>query len=173
MKVPRIKKKFVAIGLASGLAMGAAGIAAAYFSSTGTGKGSAKVGSATHLTVSQTSTNGTTYLYPDGTTTTLTFTITNPGKGTQHYVVTASDASIATAGTVKGLAVTYGSTAAIPGCKSTWFSATANPESGNLTTGGTTTDTVVVSMNNGTGPTGSTQNTCSGHSPKVLLHVTG
>ena len=40
-------KKVVAIGLATGLILGAAGVAVAYFTSTGTGTGTGTVGSPT------------------------------------------------------------------------------------------------------------------------------
>ncbi len=43
-----MNKKVVAIGLAAGMTLGAAGAAFAYFTTTGSGTGSATTGSASH-----------------------------------------------------------------------------------------------------------------------------
>jgi hypothetical protein len=51
VKLPKLSKKLVAIGAATGLAMGAAGIAAAYFTSSGSGTGSATVAAKATWTV--------------------------------------------------------------------------------------------------------------------------
>ena len=86
-----MNKKVAAIGLATWLALGAAGAAFAYFTSTGSGNGSATTGSSQSVTVVQ---DSITYngpagdnvldpnLYP-GDTATVAFGITNPG-GNQH-----------------------------------------------------------------------------------------
>jgi hypothetical protein len=82
------RKRF--IGALSVIAvLAAAGAAIAYFTSTGTGTGSATVGSASNWTVAQTGTSGGP-LYPDPTIgsgpniVTDTYTVTNPGKGSQN-----------------------------------------------------------------------------------------
>ena len=46
-----MNKKVAAIGLAAGLALGAAGAAFAYFTTAGQGTGNASVGSSSHWTV--------------------------------------------------------------------------------------------------------------------------
>ena len=51
MKLPRFKKKVVAIGLVGGLAIGAGGIAAAFLTATGSGTGTATVASAVSVTM--------------------------------------------------------------------------------------------------------------------------
>ena len=51
VKLPNLKKKYVAGALAAGLIMGAAGIAAAYFGVTGSGAGTAATGHATNVTI--------------------------------------------------------------------------------------------------------------------------
>lgn len=53
VKLPHFKKKYIAGALAAGLIMGAAGLAAAYFSASGSGTGAAKVGSASALRIRQ------------------------------------------------------------------------------------------------------------------------
>jgi len=60
-----MNKKVAAIGLAAGLALGAAGAAFAYFTSTGSGSGTGTVGTATSWSVAGGSVVGT--LYPDAT----------------------------------------------------------------------------------------------------------
>jgi len=93
-----MNKKVVAIGLAAGLTLGAAGAAFAYFTGTGTGTGSADTGSvtSTDLAISSTTPTG---LLPGGPAGTIDLTITNNGSGAE-YVGTVT-------GTVTG--VTSGS----------------------------------------------------------------
>lgn len=139
------KKKAVAIGLAFGLAAGAGGIAAAYFTASGSGTGSATVGSPQTLKVTQIGTPGT--LYPGGTVT-YTFTVTNPAAFSQHF-------KTATA------AIT-GSPPA--GCHFTL--GTPSPTSGTIA--GHTHTTVHVTL---TMKTTGTQNTCAAYVAKVKLSV--
>lgn len=68
------KKTFLA---ATAVTMAVAGGAAAYFTSTGTGSGSASVGTSSSLTVTGTSAST---LYP-GTSSTVSFTVNNPSSG--------------------------------------------------------------------------------------------
>jgi hypothetical protein len=75
-----MNKKVVAIGLAAGLTLGAAGAAFAYFTSTGSGSGSGTVGTSQSVTVVQDSiaynAPSTSNLVP-GSTATVAFGITN------------------------------------------------------------------------------------------------
>lgn len=73
----RLPKKRVAVGVVG--AFVAAGVALAYFTTTGTGSGNAKVGTSEPLTISAVSASD---LYP-GTTSNVTFTVTNPSTGHQ------------------------------------------------------------------------------------------
>lgn len=139
------KKKVVAVGLAFGLAAGAGGIAAAYFTASGSGTGSASVGSPQTLSVTQTGTPTT--LYPGGSTT-YTFKVTNPASFSQHF----SGASATITGSPPA------------GCHFTL--GTPSPTSGTLAGGTSTTVTVTLSM-----ATTGTQNTCGGYSAVVKLHV--
>jgi hypothetical protein len=81
-----MNKKVAAIGLAAGLALGAAGAAFAYFTSTGSGSGSGTVGTSTNWTVAGGSVVGT--LYPDS-------SYTGPDQG---VVTGASITNAATSG---------------------------------------------------------------------------
>jgi len=90
-----MNKKVAAIGLASALALGAAGIAAAYWTSGGSGDGSGSVGSTTNWTVTVSS-DTTTSLTPGSGTEVLTYTVTNNDKGSEmlHQVAfTVANAS--------------------------------------------------------------------------------
>ena len=86
-----MNKKVVAIGLAAGITLGAAGAAFAYFTSTGSGPGAASVGTASPLTVTQTNTiSG---LTPGSGAVPFEFTIADPtADGGQNLgIVSATD----------------------------------------------------------------------------------
>jgi hypothetical protein len=139
------KKKAVAVGLAFGLAAGAGGIAAAYFTAGGSGTGSAKVGSPQTFSVTQTGTPTT--LLPGGHTT-YTFKVTNPATFSQHFSGAA--------------AVIQGSPPA--GCHFTLGA--PSPTSATVPGGGSTTVTVTLFM-----ATTGTQNTCAAYVATVKLTV--
>lgn len=170
MKLPKITKKLVAISAAAGIAMGAAGIAAAYFTANVTGTGHAVVGTSGTLTASFTQVSPA-KLYPTGTQT-VTLKLTNAGTGKQHYAVTAGDYSLKTTTTnhttVKNFAA---STTVVSGCKASWFSFRTGTATGTLAHGATTTITVKVEMSNGTGA-GSTQDPCRTVQPSFKLKFT-
>jgi hypothetical protein len=118
------KKKMAALGLAFGVALGAGGIAAAYLSSSGTGTGSATVGSAKGLEV--TGGNVTTLL--PGTTKTATFKVHNPNGFKVHFT---------------------GGTATVTESTATCLISKASgpaPTSGTIAATGTATVTVTVKM---------------------------
>ena len=163
MKLPHFKKRYVAGALAAGLIMGAAGIAAAYFSATGTGTGKVNVGTATPFTVTQNGVPGG-KLYP-GQSVTTAFTITNTGGGIQHYTVSSGDVVAAMNGT--GTIITATTGKAVPGCKAVWFNTSITSGNSNtLNPGASATLGVTVSMTNGTGGS-STQNACQTTLPKL------
>jgi len=161
VRLPKFSKKVMAIGAAAGITLGAAGIAAAYFTTTGTGTGHATVGSATAFTVTSGTYLGT--LYPGTTTATVKFTIKNVGKG--HQEVTKATPSVATKTTD---IVTNTSGTKVTGCLAGWFAVSDGLASANLAPNGTTTDTVTVTMHT----TSVTQNKCEGAVPRIHLHVT-
>lgn len=137
------KKKMAALGLTFGIALGAGGIAAAFLSSTGTGTGSATVGSAASLKVSPGNVTG---LLPT-TTKTATFTVHNPNGFKVHY-------SGATATVTQSTATCLITKASGP-----------SPTSGTIAATGTATVTVTVHM--ATNPV-FTQSACTA---TVHLHV--
>jgi hypothetical protein len=149
-----MNKKVVAIGLAAGLTLGAAGAAFAYFASSGSGTGTASTGSTANVTVVQDSIayNGPgslTSLTP-GDTATVAFGITNPG-GEEHV------ASISLASWTSGSPSTCSST--VSG-ESGWFTmptVTVGQEFPNGTDE-TTGDTGTITFNNVNAP----QDACAG-----------
>jgi len=76
-RLTRSRKKLVVVGLA---ALAFSGVAIAYFSTSGSGTGSATVGTSSALTIHGTSAST---LYP-GTTSTVSFTVDNPSSGHQQ-----------------------------------------------------------------------------------------
>jgi hypothetical protein len=75
-------KKRAAIALAAVLTITSAGIAFAYWSSTGSGIGSATTGDSVAFTIASETAVGT--LAPGSEGQTVAFTVTNPGEGTQY-----------------------------------------------------------------------------------------
>ena len=78
-------KKVMTVVLAGAIVLGGAGAALAYFTSTGSGTGSATVGSSTALTVASVAPTGGP-LYPDAAigganVETVAYTVTNPSAG--------------------------------------------------------------------------------------------
>ena len=106
MRLPRFKKKYLAIAAAVGVTMGAAGIAMAYFSTTGSGTGTAKVGSVAHWSVTKTGLEYQTTIAPGATNVTLFASIYNPNThaGLRLHTITVT------------LPATSNAT-----CKVTWF----------------------------------------------------
>jgi hypothetical protein len=164
VRLPKFSKKVIAVGAATGLAMGAAGIAAAYFTNSGTGTGHAVVGTSGTFTATFTSVNPAN-LYP-GKTQTITLTLTNNGSGTQHFTITRADWSVvstttASSSTLGDVKTTGGvhTGSYILGCEAKWFSFPATtarhptPNTNGYTTGtvaagGTTLITVTIHMSN-------------------------
>lgn len=75
-------KKAVAVGLAAGMALGLSGVAFSFWTTTGTGNGTASVGTDTQWAIAQTGNiNGP--LTPGGPTETISYTVTNNSSGHQ------------------------------------------------------------------------------------------
>jgi hypothetical protein len=161
-----MNKKVVAIGLAVGLTLGAAGAAFAYFTSTGSGNGSVTTGSATNWTVTASAHTGTT-LFPGVGSEVVPFTITNAGTGDQ--ALTSEVFSVANDGS--GNVTTGLSNTPVVGCLATWYSLTPGTVSpANATTiapAGTATDSVTVILTNAS----VSQNACQGVTPNITLTV--
>ena len=156
-------KKVVAIGLATGLILGAAGVAVAYFTSTGTGTGTGTVGSPTSWGVSARRRDGHD-IYPGHGSSSIVYTITNNGSGNQ--AITGLTAAMGTSGTN----ATHGGVA-ISGCLAAWFTPVVGTPSPALNTsiqpGSTATVTVTVSMTDAA----ASQNSCAAAAPDVTLSV--
>jgi len=163
-----MNKKVVAIGLAAGMTLGAAGAAFAYFTSTGSGSGSVTTGSASQWTVAAGTTTGTT-LYPGTGSQTVPFTITNAGSGDQ--ALTSETFTVAADGSGNVETTAGNTSSAVPGCLASWYSLTPGavaPVNGtSIVPAGTATDSVAVTLTNAS----VSQNNCQGVSPAITLTV--
>lgn len=95
MRLPHLKKKFIAGALAAGLVMGAGGIAAAYFTASGSGTASGSVGSSHAWTVHVTTPSGGA-LYPGQGLEQFTYSIQNGGGGNQRLNAVVPSVVVAT-----------------------------------------------------------------------------
>lgn len=130
------KKGIAALAAAVVVAIGAIG-AFAYFTSTGSGSGSATVGSASTMVLSSPNV-GT--LYPGSGTVPVTVTINNPGTGSQYV------------GTISGTVTTQG------GCLGSWFTVAPITYNAQVAGGASPTANTTVEMNN----VASSQDACQG-----------
>lgn len=143
----RASRKKLAVGAA--VAAGVLGIsvgAFAYWTSTGTGAGSATTGSATAWGVSTSTSGGP--LFPGSGIETVSYTITNNGAGVQalNSVVVTVDSDLS--GDVLSTAT---GNPPIAGCKAAWFAVTDTAVAGaplNLASGGTYPGSSTIVMNN-------------------------
>lgn len=140
-----------AIGIAAG--------AYAYFTSTGSGTGSATVGSSTPFTVAFTATTGGP-VFPDSGTATVHYTVTNPsGAGAQKLSGTAASVAASSGN------ITEGGTP-VSGCLAAWFTATnSGPAAGVLAPGQSASGTVAVTMQD----SGTSQDPCQGKTPDITV----
>jgi hypothetical protein len=139
-----MNKKVVAIGLAAGLTLGAAGAAFAYFTSTGDGTGSASVGTSTGWNVAVTS-DSTNTLLPGSGSETLTYTVTNESNGAQALNAVTPSFKTDSSGDV------LANGTPVVGCLASWFTVTNNNDESpalltSIASGHTTTGTVTVTM---------------------------
>ena len=157
------KKRIAAVALSGAVILGGAGIAAAFFTSTGTGTGQAAVGTASSWGVAAGSETGT--MLPGSGTATIPFTITNNGSGAQAY----SSVTAAVAADGSGNVTSHGT--AVPGCLASWFTATAgtpSPVTGtSIAAAGTATATVSVTMSD----SATNQDACESVTPDITLSV--
>jgi hypothetical protein len=138
-----------------------AGAAFAYFSSSGSGTGSATVGSSTAFTVAVSPATGGP-LYPGSGSQTLSYTVTNPGAGSQN--LGATTATVVSSGGN----IVHGSTV-VTGCLASWFTATntAPPPLPQTLAGGATSTagSVAVTMANAA----VSQDACQGTTPDITV----
>ncbi|MEA9986464.1 hypothetical protein [Subtercola sp. RTI3] len=141
------KKRIAVIVTAAVLVLAGGGAAFAYWTSTGSGVGSATTGTDTAFTIASTTAGSA--LTPGGPTDTVTFIVTNPGTGNQN--LTAITAAVATS---TGAAWTT-----VPGCSAADYTVgTPVVIFGTIAPAGTLTGTVTITMNN----TAANQNACRG-----------
>lgn len=137
-----MNKKVVAIGLAAGITLGAAGAAFAYFTTTGTGTGAASTGSATALTITQTNpTVG--GLVPGGPAATIDLSIHNGSATSQAVGPVTVAVNAVTSGTLSG---TDSLGNPIGACSTTWYTTTPSVNVGVIAAGDTATTTATVSL---------------------------
>ena len=120
------KKAVVALAAVAVVALAAIG-AYAYFTSTGSGAGSATVGSSSTVALSSPSVGP---LYPGATATPVTVTINNPGTGSEFV------------GTVSGTVTTNG------GCLGSWFTVAPISYNTEVAGGASPTAATTVALNN-------------------------
>ena len=130
------KKGIAALAVVAVVAIGAMS-AFAYFTSSGSGAGSATVGTASAVALSSPSVGP---LYPGSGTVPVTVTISNPGTGSQFV------------GTVSGTVTTQG------GCLSSWFTVAPINYSQQVAGGASPTAATTVQMNN----VAASQDACQG-----------
>ena len=162
----RITKTKVASVVAGTAVLALAGTGAmAYFSQSGSGSGSATVGSTAGWTVAvQAKSAGVDNLFPDASTQTYPFTVTNSSAGGVKLFTT----SVAIDADANG-DITSGS-GVVAGCKAAWYGAAIGtnpaPTASNVAPGASVNGTVIISMpvNEATN-----QNVCQGKSPKFTV----
>jgi hypothetical protein len=120
MKLFSSKRRIAVVGLTVGLIAGASGLAAAFFTSQGTGSGSGVVGSAGNFVI--TAASPSTYLYPDtaiggANVESTDYTVTNSGGG--NAVLNQVDISVANS---DGTPWTYTDGSGDPACTAADFS---------------------------------------------------
>jgi hypothetical protein len=134
--------------------------AIAYFTGTGSGTGQANVGTSTPWGVTFTASTGT--MYPGSGTSTVHYTVTNNGSGSQH--LNGTTAAVANDGSGN---VTSSGTS-VPGCLATWFSVTNHaPAAATLASGGSTTGTADVTM----AESGTNQDACKSVTPDIAVNA--
>jgi hypothetical protein len=150
------KRGVAALSVIAVLAL--AGGAFAYFSSNGSGTGSATVGTATNFTVTPAAAVGS--MYPGGGSSTFSYVVNNPSSGAQY--LTGTTAVVASSG---GNIVDGGS--AVTGCSAAWFTASNTSPSAQDLAGSTSSSSgsVTVTMSD----SGTNQDPCKGHSPQITI----
>lgn len=135
MKTLFMRKRVLVLGIVASLAI--AGAAFAYFTNSGSGTGSATVGTSDAITLASDSVGP---LYPGGADAPVTVDITNPGSGAQYV------------GTVSGSVADNG------GCLGSWFEVDAAPYAASLAAGASDSAETLVRMID----SGTNQDVCKG-----------
>jgi hypothetical protein len=151
----KLMRKRILVPVVAIAAMAVAGIAVAYFTASGTGSGTATVGSAAGVTITDVTFDDT--LYPGGSTT-VRFTINNTSADTAVSVdKVVADTAYGTTG-VDGLPT---------GCDASDFSFGDVTVNESISANGSTSSTGTLSLANST----ANQDACQGASPVLHLKV--
>jgi len=151
---------------ASAMVLAGGGAAFAYFTASGSGTGSATVGTTGTWVVSENGLSGGP-LYPGSGSETITFNVKNNGAADQEF----SSAVAAVNSDGSGYIQTGAGNASVPNCKASWFSLgqpSGSPIGTNIAGGATVQVQVTVTM-----PTdpADNQNACQSQSPNVTLTI--
>ena len=168
----QFKKKIIAGALAAGLVMGAGGIAAAYFTTTGSAVGSGAVGAPgtwkiTFISESFTTGNA---IYP-GTSEHVATTVMYNGHGNAKLqTLTVAFTTVVTTTTGGNAVVTATTGTGVTGCHPAWWSpAITQTGVGTVFTAGqTVSETVTLTLNTSK----TTQNACANAHPKFTVSAT-
>ena len=153
------KKRALVLGAVAVLAV--AGAAIAYFTSSGSGNGSATVGVATAWEVNVSSPTGGP-LYPGSGEENLAYTVKNNSAGFQNLNSTSATVVDDGSGNIKS------GGSAVVGCLSADFTATdTSPAPVNLAGGATANGSVKVTMTD----SGKPQDACQGKSPEITVEA--
>ncbi len=155
------RRRLAIVGITAAIVLAGGGAAYAYFTTTGSGTGSATVGTTGTWSVTQASTSGT--IYPGSGSSVITFNVKNTGTGDQQYstattAVNSSSGNITQSGT------------AVSGCLASWFSASVTSDtnlSTNVAGGATVQVQVTVTMPSAT----VNQDSCESAAPDVTLSI--
>ena len=159
MKVFR-SKKAVAVLVAGAIALGGAGAALAYFTSSGTGTGNATFGTSSNWSVASTAPTGGALLPGTGTDT-VAYTVTNSGSGYQE--LNGTTAALTT--DVGGGVYDTTTSAFVDGCQASWFTVTNTTVSGDVAGGGDLASSLTIALND----SGTDQDACQGLDPQVTI----
>lgn len=156
------RRRIAVVGSVIVLALAGGGLAFAYFTASGSGTGSATVGSTGTWGVTAGSPSGT--IYPGSGASTIIFSVQNTGTGDQQY-----SSAVATVNSSGGDITVNGSP--VSGCMASWFSPSVTSDPGlgkNVAGSATVMVTVQVTM---PADSADNQNACQGKSPDVTLTV--
>lgn len=151
---------------ASAIVLVGGGAAFAYFTASGSGTGSATVGSTGAWAVSEAGTSGGP-IYPGSGSEVITFNVQNTGTGDQQYASASPLVNADGGGNIQ----TGNSNTSVTGCSASWFTAsvTSDPSLTKNVAGGATVQVqVTVTMPS---DSANNQDNCEGQSPNVTLTI--
>jgi len=159
-----INKKTVAVALSAGLVFGGGGVASAYFVSSGSGSGTATVGTVGGTDIAITSTGPTDSIYPGAPPVGFTVQAQNTGLGNEHV----NDVTIAVAKDGSGN-VLDAAGVPIAGCQASWFSVDTPLIVGTTLSPGASSSSVdsTIALNE----TGTNQDGCKGAVVKLIFEL--